>query len=91
MIFGGLDKLPGSQNDPEVWLRQAAQKCEALPKLFMTCGLEDELLESNRQFHQEAAQLGIQIDYSESHGGHEWFFWGEQLQNWLDYLLLKEE
>ena len=91
LVFGGLDKLPGSQNDPDLWLRQAAQKPETLPELFMTCGLEDSLLESNRQFYQQATSLGIPIDYNESPGGHEWFFWGEQLQNWLDYLLLKEE
>ena len=87
MIFGGLEKLPGSMHDPMVWLRQAAGSGVKLPALTAFCGLEDDLLPLNRLFNQAADSMGIDLQYEESPGGHDWWFWGEHIKRWLDELV----
>lgn len=87
LVFGGLDKLPGSRNDPSVWLRRAALEPSGLPRLHMACGLDDDLLPVNRGFYQAASALGLDLTYVEADGGHEWLFWGEHLRRWLEQVL----
>jgi len=87
LIFGGMDKLPGSINDPAFWISQGAGDPEGLPSLHMACGLQDELLPVNRWFYKAASSAGLDIHYVESKGAHEWLFWGEQLKRWLQVVL----
>jgi enterochelin esterase-like enzyme len=49
----------------------------------MACGLQDDLLPTNRWFYQAAIAAGLDISYVEAEGGHEWLFWGEHLNRWL--------
>ena len=56
----------------------------------MACGTEDILLPSSRWFYQQAVNQGLPITYRESSGGHDWLFWGKQLELWLDTVLTSE-
>lgn len=91
LAFGGLDTLPGSDNDPATWLQKAERSLESLPSLHMACGTEDELLPANRWFYHQARALNLPITYTESPGGHDWLFWGDHLKRWLDLVLLSEK
>ena len=90
LLFGGLDTLPGSDNDPAAWLEKARLSQEVLPDLSLACGTEDVLLSSSRWFYQQAVNQGLPITYRESSGGHDWLFWGKQLELWLDTVLTSE-
>lgn len=90
LIFGGLDTLPGSDNDPATWLEKARLNQDNLPELSMACGTEDALLPSSRWFYQQALNQGLPITYRESSGGHDWLFWGKQLEIWLETVLTSE-
>ena len=83
LLFGGLEKLPSSENDPEAWIKSGAADPARLPSLHMACGLQDDLLPTNRWFYQAAIAAGLDISYVEAEGGHEWLFWGEHLNRWL--------
>ncbi len=83
VIFGGLENLPGSENDPTAWIEMGAADPTRLPSLHMACGLQDDLLPTNRWFYQAATAAGLDIRYVEAEGGHEWLFWGEHLKRWL--------
>lgn len=83
LIFGGLEKFPGSLNDPATWIRMGAADPARLPSLHMACGLQDALLPANRWFHQTARAAGLDVHYVEAEGAHEWLFWGEHLKRWL--------
>ena len=82
-LFGSLEKLAGSEHDPAVWLKHAADKPKELPKLFMACGRQDDLYPLNNQFYAACQSLGIPVDYQEEEGFHDWFFWNAQIQRFL--------
>ncbi|MEW5941709.1 MAG: alpha/beta hydrolase-fold protein, partial [Chloroflexota bacterium] len=46
-LFGDLNKLPGSEHDPAVWLKRAAQNPSALPRLFMSTACQEDLYPLN--------------------------------------------
>ena len=83
-VFGPVDQIPGSEND----LFAAARACvENRPKLWMWCGTEDFLYDMNLRMREHLATLGYSIDYSESSGDHQWFYWDRELPRMLDWLL----
>lgn len=86
-IFGDLSQLNGSQHDPLAWLQQAAQNPAALPKLFVACGLQDDLYPLNRMFKAACEQLGVPLDFYEEDGGHTWPFWDKHIQRFLSLVL----
>lgn len=87
MIFGGLDKVPGSLYDPAFLLKEMAKTPEKCPRLYASIGLDDELLMSNRIFARYAATYGIPLTYIEDEGAHTWPFWQKYLPLWLDFTL----
>ena len=87
LIFGGLDKFPNSENDPETWIKMGAADPGRLPSLHMACGLKDELLPANRWFYRAASAAGLDVHYVEAEGAHDWLFWGEHLKRWLQVVV----
>ena len=83
LLFGGLQNLPGSLNDPMTWLKNAAEGSTPLTRLSAACGLEDDLLPLNRLFVQAAAQVGVPLDYQEEPGKHDWIFWQRQIEKFI--------
>jgi len=89
-LFGDLGSLAGSPHDPAVWLKNAAaQPGQSLPRLFITCGKQDDLYPLSQLFRNGCAQLGIPIDYHEEDGRHDWFFWDAQIRRFLAAVLEK--
>ncbi len=54
-----------------------------LPPVRFDCGLDDALLDSNRDLHQALAREGIAHTYDEFPGGHEWSYWQTHLAETL--------
>jgi putative tributyrin esterase len=82
-IFGDVEKLAGSLHDPAYWLKQATQAPHRLPKLYMSCGRQDDLYPINLQFREACKNLGIPLEYYEEDALHDWFFWNTQIQRFL--------
>jgi putative tributyrin esterase len=82
-LFGDLDQLAGSEADPEVWLKRAANAPATLPKLYAACGRQDDLYPLNNMFYSTCQSLGIPIDYHVEEGLHDWFFWNTHIQRFL--------
>ena len=55
------------------------------PPIYMWCGTEDGLLQSNRDTRDLLISKGFDVTYSESEGGHEWRCWDEQFRRSLDF------
>ena len=87
LIFDGKEKFLGSLNDPKSWIKQGAADPARLPSLHMACGLKDELLSSNRWFYREASAAGLDVHYVEAEGAHDWLFWGEHINRWLQVVV----
>ncbi|EAR10746.1 alpha/beta hydrolase [Reinekea blandensis] len=56
------------------------------PRLFVTCGLEDSLLEGNRRFRDRVHQAEVPLVYEEMPGGHEWWLWDLNVEAYLAWL-----
>ena len=83
-VFGPVDAIPGSEND----LFAAARACtENRPEIWMWCGTEDFLYDMNLRMREHLLNLGYSLDYSESSGDHQWFYWDRELPRLMDWLL----
>jgi putative tributyrin esterase len=56
-----------------------------LPALYLDCGDEDYLIESNRRFHAHLEALGVPHDYHEFPGVHDWDYWDRHIRDSLEH------
>jgi putative tributyrin esterase len=82
-LFGDLNKLVGSEHDPAVWLQRASTNPNILPHLFIACGRQEDLYPLNTLFYAACQSQGIEVNYHEEDGFHDWFFWNTQIQRFL--------
>lgn len=52
-------------------------------KLIIDCGVDDFLIEPNRELHRRLVYSKIDHDYTERPGGHTWAYWQNSLPNHL--------
>ena len=75
---------------PEDRLVEQVKKLESagmeLPRLYACCGTEDFLLDDNRTAVAALRDLGVDIDYEEGPGIHDWAFWDGWIQRTLQWM-----
>lgn len=86
-VFGNLDKLEMSENNPEELTRRLKEKNEEIPSIFMACGKQDFLIEQNRAFYKFLIDNNIDVCYKEDEGVHNWEFWNKYLEPSIEWLL----
>lgn len=86
-VFGDLEHLETSVNNPEYLIRRLKEEGRAIPEIFMACGSEDFLIEPNRAFYSFLKQEGIEVQYIESKGVHDWNFWNQYLEPSIQWML----
>jgi len=72
-ILGDVDAYP--DKDDLFFLANKVAKLPDRPRLLMTCGDKDFLLEDNRRFDAHLQSLNYGHTYMESPGDHNWDFW----------------
>lgn len=63
-------------------------------KMYAWCGKEDFLFDINEEAAQELKKLGLDLDYQTAHGTHDWYYWEQQVERFLEMLpidYVKEE
>jgi len=58
----------------------SALKPDTAPAIRFDCGIDDFLIEQNREFHRHLESLDIPHEYEEFPGGHSWAYWDEHVQ-----------
>jgi S-formylglutathione hydrolase FrmB len=58
---------------------------DLLPAIRFDCGTEDGLLQENREFHAHLESIGVEHEYEEFPGGHEWGYWDVRVQEALAF------
>jgi S-formylglutathione hydrolase FrmB len=86
-VLGDLSKLSGSDHDPLMWLAKAAGDPEALPRLYLASGRQEDVYPLSLMFRAACQNLGINVDFHEEDGRHEWLFWNTQIQRFLAAVL----
>lgn len=84
--FGELEKAVTSRNNPEVLVDEILSQKKRMPEIYMACGLQDFLLEPNRDFHKFLESRNVKHTYLESDGGHDMRFWDEYVKKYIPML-----
>jgi putative tributyrin esterase len=88
-VFGDLEKLPESDNDPEGVLKIVKAQGKEIPKIYMACGTEDSLVDLNRRYRDFLLEENVDLTYVEGPGKHDWKFWDTYIEKVIDWLPLK--
>ena len=89
--FGDLDRVEESDANPETLVKKLKAKGAKLPGLYLCCGTEDMLLESNRQLHRFLEAEGVPHEYHEAPGRHDMVFWSEHIVKAADWMFGTDE
>ncbi len=84
--FGDLSKLLGSDKDPKALIEKLKADGSPLPRIYMACGTEDELLPVNRDMVKFLKKHGVEHKYVEGPGGHDWDFWDTYIKKAIEWL-----
>ena len=86
-IFGyelqNLSELRGTRHDLYALVEGHLASGKPFPKLYLWCGEQDFLLQSNRDFHRFLDEKQIAHVYEESEGNHSWKYWDLHVQDAL--------
>ncbi|MDQ8198393.1 alpha/beta hydrolase family protein [Pelagicoccus enzymogenes] len=90
-IFGPEAVIQNSEDD----LLHLASKLKAenradIPALYQCCGTEDYLYLANQSFLAHSRSIGLELDYEEGPGAHEWGYWDASIQRVLNWLPLQQ-
>lgn len=75
-------------NNPALLLDKLKRTGAEIPEVYIACGMDDDLLESNRHYRDLLLDAGARVTYVEEPGyGHEWDFWDKHvgliIKQWL--------
>jgi S-formylglutathione hydrolase FrmB len=87
LLFGELEKLVGGEHDPAFWLEAAAKNPSQLPQLFISVTRQEDIYPLSGMFHEACQSLGVQSEYYEEDGAHDWLFWDGEIRRFLSALL----
>lgn len=90
-IFGDLSTVMYSDKNPEFIILSLQEKKIQIPEIFMACGMEDFLLDSNRRFAKFLDDKQVPVIYKEASGNHNWDFWNQYFEQGIQWLLNKPE
>lgn len=83
-VFGAEDSPTRPANDLEKLFQEfPAARLASLPYVYLDCGTEDPLLQSNRNLAGILLARKIPHEYRQLPGGHSWPYWDAQVQEVL--------
>ena len=88
-VFGDLDHVEESVNNPEVLVKNLLAEGKKLPRLYMTCGDNDFLLQTNLRFRDFLKENGVDVTYVQGEGVHNFEFWNKAIDPAIEWALAK--
>lgn len=88
-IFGDPEKFKGSKHDLFALAKKRKEEHTPMPKFYMWCGVDDFLIEQNREMNQTLKELDYDYVYKEAEGDHSWKYWDVWIQdilNWIEQI-----
>lgn len=83
-VYGTADSETRAANDLSKLYRElTAPRIAALPFIYVDCGTEDILLQTNRSFVDILVKQKIPHEYRQLPGNHSWPYWDSQVQEVL--------
>jgi putative tributyrin esterase len=83
-VYGAADSETRAANDLSKLFRELpAGRVAALPYVYLDCGTEDRLVQTNRSFADILLRQKIPHEYRQLPGNHSWTYWDAQVQEVL--------
>jgi S-formylglutathione hydrolase FrmB len=83
-VYGAADSETRAANDLSKLYRELpAARVAALPYVYLDCGTEDALVQTNRSFTDILLRQKIPHEYRQLPGNHSWTYWDTQVQEVL--------
>lgn len=79
-VFGDENSQTRVENDLFTIAARAAGNANGLPGIYFDCGIDDPFISANREFAATLATAGIEYEYLEVAGGHDWPYWDERVR-----------
>ena len=86
-VFGDLDTLEESDNNPEVLYTRLKEQGAKIPPIYMAIGTEDFLYSHNQIFRKFLEDNKANFTYEEGPGIHDWKFWNAYITKGIDWVL----
>ncbi len=86
-VFGDLDKVKESDNNPEVLFKRNQDNGVKNPPIYMAIGTEDFLYNENQIMRKFLEENNANMKYEEGPGIHDWVFWNNYITRGLDWVL----
>ncbi|BGE81235.1 alpha/beta hydrolase [Staphylococcus petrasii] len=83
-IIGEKGDIKGTPFDPYYLVEQAIDNHVDLPELLIMCGTEDELYPQNLEFIKYLDEKGIQYNFKESPGIHDYAYWDKAIKETIE-------
>lgn len=87
MVFGNLENVVESENNPEVLVNKILDNKDVLPEIYMAVGTEDFLYENNQAFKKFLEEKEVPFVYQEGPGSHDFVFWNQHLEPAILWML----
>ena len=84
--FGDLTALQESDKNPKYLIRKLKEAGAEIPRIYMACGEQDELLVHNQDFADFLKKQGVNFVFEAGPGNHEWDFWDTYIKKAIDWL-----
>lgn len=81
--LGPIDRLRGSENDLVSLAEQAVDRMDALPALYLSCGLDDYAVQLSVDYHRHLQAIGLPHDWYQAPGIHGYAFAEKALRHAL--------
>ena len=87
-LFDNKKEAAESDRNPWVAVEDMLSGKRRIPRFYMSCGTEDDLMQANVAFRDFLRSKGIEVTWDEEEYGHDWDFWDSQIKKVLDWLPL---
>lgn len=85
-VFGDRHSQIRNDNDLFALASRSRGNADGLPGIYFDCGLEDEFIAANREFSSTLTAAGIEHEFLEIAGGHDWSYWDSRIGHLMSIL-----
>lgn len=89
-LFEDMKLAAESNLNPYRAFEDMIREGRSVPKFYLSCGTQDNLLKDNEDFRDFLKEKGMDVTWDEEVAGHEWDFWDSQIKKLLDWLPLEK-
>lgn len=89
LVWGSYENMLGSKSDTRYMVNNAVKNNLDLPRMFAAMGTEDFSYKHGLRYLEFMKDNGIDVEYKEIPGGHEWKVWDTAVNTFIKWALNK--